>query len=80
MNYLFEEKAILHLDQSLCVMESLGQAIRIITTQEHEVPDHSCLADLGTLVSQQAMATLELLHNEKTVAPVALSVQGSRAV
>ena len=62
----FKESILSEIELRVCELESLGESIRILCIQESEVPDLTCLADLGKLVSRQAMATIDFILDART--------------
>ena len=66
------DEAYVLLDTTICKLESLGTILTQLATMENQYPDLSSLADLGRLISEQAMIALDQVHGfrEPTAAPV----------
>jgi len=61
MTYLFESRTLEELERAVCRLESMGTILRSLCAPDQALPDLSSLADLGTLISRQAMEALDLL-------------------
>ena len=67
---MVENEAYVQLDKTICKLESLGTILTQLTTMESQDPDLSSLADLGRLISEQAMIALDLAHGFREDPPV----------
>ena len=56
---------ITELDKTICKLESLGSILIRLVENESQEPDFSELADLGRIISEQAMTALDLLHDQR---------------
>jgi len=55
------EPATLDLDRTLCAIESLGRILTALSLAESTEIDLHWLADLGRVISQQAMNALDIV-------------------
>ena len=56
------KKDITRLDQSLCILISMGRILTALMGSDHEMPDPTCLSDFGRVISNEADNALDLLH------------------
>ncbi len=70
MHYLIEAKVMEELERGACRLESLGTILsHLCDPDAHRTPDLGSLADLGSLISRQAMDLLELLGEKRRLQP-----------
>lgn len=73
MHYLIEAKVMEELERGACRLESLGTILsHLCDPDAHRTPDLGSLADLGSLISRQAMDLLELLAEKLRLQPKAV--------
>jgi hypothetical protein len=48
-------------DQSLCTLVSLGQILTALMNSDVQLPESTCLADLGKVIAKEAETTLEFI-------------------
>jgi len=65
MNYVIEERVMEELERAVCRLESMGTILASLCEADRNTPDVSALADLGALISKQAMDTLNLLAEKE---------------
>lgn len=58
----FHADEMMELDQTLCVLHSLGTVITQVCYLETEKPDYPSLADMGRLVTEKANDVLETIQ------------------
>ena len=63
---IFAETVTHEMDTTFCKLESLGSMLTQLSTMENQAPDMTALADLGRLISEQAMKGLDLISKGKT--------------
>ena len=61
MDYLFHAPVVEELERIVSSLESLGSILTSLSHPDHELPHPSCIADLGRLISKEAMEALSLL-------------------
>ena len=54
-------KIITKIDQSLCILISMGRLLTLSTNPDREQPEPTCLSDLGRVISNEAEVALELI-------------------
>ena len=55
-------KSLINPDEALCLLHSLGVILIALCDPDRERIDYEVLADLGRVISKEAMAALDLLH------------------
>ena len=61
----------LELEKTICALESLGRLLTTVSLAEDTEIELDCLADLGRVISQQAMKALDyVLESEPRVTAV----------
>lgn len=70
MKYLMEDTVIEELERAVCRMESMGTILNSLCGPDRDAPDLTSLADLGSLMSRQAMDALNLLAEKEKAKPV----------
>ena len=58
----FHADEMMELDQTLCVLHSLGTIITQVCNLETEEPDYPSLADMGRLVTEKANNVLDAIQ------------------
>ena len=67
MNYLIDEGTVKELERSISRLESMGTILEDLCAPDRDIPDLTSLADLGSLISQQAMMGLDLLAEKEEI-------------
>ncbi len=58
----FHADEMMELDQTLCVLHSLGTVITQVCNLETEEPDYPSLSDMGRLVTEKANNVLDTIQ------------------
>ena len=56
-------KMITKIDQSLCILFSMGRLLTLSTNHDNEQPEPTWLSDLGRVISNEADTALELIQD-----------------
>ena len=59
--YTLEREKMTHLEALLCRLESMGAILTALCDPDHKPPEISSLADLGRVISRDAMEGLDLM-------------------
>ncbi len=65
MKFVFDESTVEELERTASRLESMGTILQDLCAPDRDVPDLDALADLGSLISQQALMGLDLLAEKK---------------
>lgn len=58
-------KILWDLDESLCLLSSMGKVLTSLALCEEQDPDRTCLSDLGRVITNEAEASLEILQDHQ---------------